>query len=142
MLKFFGRISENRRIETVKKAGKTYVVVIPEPKSVAHCTPARVAPNVFATVFAVRIADVVSSMRRINVSKSFPLLGESFFRFSISTGVVLSTMASRVEQKADTKRVKKIVRMSQIIIFLFSIFENLGFSQSFLLLCEFYCGMH
>ena len=88
----------------------------PVPIIIANCAPASVAPNVLAIVFAVSIAEVVSSMFSTNFSSSSPLLPYFLLSASISTEVVLSTIASSVEQNADTPRVRITIITKYIIL--------------------------
>ena len=106
---FFGRISESTSIETVIAAGNAYCAAADAPKSRANCAPARVAPNVFAIVFAVRIADVVLSISAIIFSRIAPLFLEIFFSDSISNCEVPSTTASSIEQIDEIKSVSATV---------------------------------
>ena len=125
---------------TVSAAGKTYAVAIPDPNSAAHCTPASVAPNVFAIVFAVRIADVVSSMLRTQRSSIAPRRGDCFLRRSISISVVLSTTASSVEHSAETPSVRIIV-IARYAIYGSCLSQNVGsFANINLSAAEFRAG--
>ena len=78
--------------------------------------PTSVAPNVLAIVFKLRIAELVSSMLERYLSSSFPLVGCDWLKRSISTGVVPRSMASNMEQMAETNIVNTKARKNNVII--------------------------
>ena len=82
---------------------------------VANSTPESVAPKVFAIVFSDKIAELVLSISRTKRSSISPLRLERFLSCSISEGLVLSTIASKSEQKAETASVKNTVRKKYAI---------------------------
>ena len=102
-----GRISEKKRIPTVKPQAKINKLFDPPPRTFSAKPPTRVAPNVFAMVFRLSIAELVSSISSWNFSKREPFLGDEIFRFSISAEVTLSIKASKVEQRAETPIVRE-----------------------------------
>ena len=116
MAMFFGSISEKNNIETVIRTGNEYAAIPSTENNIANWEPARVAPNVFAIVFAVRIEDVVLSISAIRFSNITPRFWDIFFRAIISKPLVPRTMASNMEHTDDMARVKNTVTAKNIIL--------------------------
>jgi hypothetical protein len=60
--RFLGRISEKKRIPSVKPQAKINKLFDPPPSTFSAKPPTRVAPKVFAIVFKLSIAELVSSI--------------------------------------------------------------------------------
>jgi hypothetical protein len=114
-----GKISAKKRMPTVRPQAKINKLLPSPPKDFSAKPPTKVAPSVFAIVFRLRIAELVSSISDLNFSSIIPLLDEVFLRFSISAEVTLRIIASRVEQSAEIPIVRLIAITKSTVIALY-----------------------
>ena len=113
---FFGMISEKNRMDMAIQLDTLSRIFSSSGQMLTARPPTMVAPSVLAMVFRLRIAELVVSSWVQRVSSISPRAGCTFFRPSISAVVVLRTMASNMEQSAETPMVKAIAKMNAEII--------------------------
>ena len=109
---FFGIISAKKRMPSVIPPAKISKLLPPSPKAFSASPPTNVAPRVFAMVLRLRMEDIVSSISSRYLSSSLPFREDFFFKDSISTGVMLKIIASKVEQRAEIPIVRAIATIS------------------------------
>ena len=109
---FFGMISAKNRMPNVIPPAKISKLFPPSPKAFSASPPTSVAPKVFAIVLRLRMEDVVSSISSRYLSSISPFREDFFFKASISAGVMLKIIASKVEQRADIPIVRATATIS------------------------------
>ena len=106
--------SEKMRIDRVSTPETTPREVC--PKSWMAIPPIMTEPRVLAMVLRVRMVEIVSSSSVLSFSKATPRLGRDFLSDSISEMLVLRIIASIIEHKNDTPRVKKTAKAKRNMV--------------------------